>query len=317
VKAEIKPRINFEGRTRLETVIPLSTPYLIFLDPSDVCNASCGWCPTGSGEALKHKKPQFMDFDLYQKIIDDLCAMPEPIKTLRLYKDGEPLLNPRLPDMIRDAKETGRFGQVDTTTNGSLLRPTLNIQLIAAGLDKIFVSVPQQYTPAYVKNVKHFYDISRGSCEVYVKIIGDTMTEHEKTKFMSDFGDISDRIFIENIAPCWPEFEAGDVNLGEGIYGQPITSIKVCPYPFYSLSINSDGSVSVCFLDWAHRLILGNLSEQSFESIWNGEKLKLVRLLHLHGQRAEMVICAKCGQLTHGAPDNIDAYAEEIIARMK
>ena len=33
MKAQIKPRINLEGRTKLETVIPLETP-LWFLDPS-------------------------------------------------------------------------------------------------------------------------------------------------------------------------------------------------------------------------------------------------------------------------------------------
>ena len=47
VKAEIKPRITLEGRTRLETVIPLSTPYLVFLDPSDICNQHCAFCPSG------------------------------------------------------------------------------------------------------------------------------------------------------------------------------------------------------------------------------------------------------------------------------
>lgn len=31
-------RITTENRTRLETVIPLATPYVIFIDPSNVCN---------------------------------------------------------------------------------------------------------------------------------------------------------------------------------------------------------------------------------------------------------------------------------------
>ena len=33
MKAEIKPRIELENRTKLETVIPLSTPFVIFVDP--------------------------------------------------------------------------------------------------------------------------------------------------------------------------------------------------------------------------------------------------------------------------------------------
>ena len=58
-----------------------------------------------------------------------------------LDKDGEPLINPKLPDMIRYAKESGCAIQVDTTTNGSLFNPEKNLQLIDAGLDKIFISV--------------------------------------------------------------------------------------------------------------------------------------------------------------------------------
>ena len=315
MKAELKPRIDFEGRTKLETVIPLFTPYLVFLDPSDICNAKCSWCPTGSGEALKYKKPQIMDFDLYQKIIDDLCDMPEQIKTLRLYAHGEPLLNPKFPEMVLYAKESGRFGQVDTTTNGSLLRPTLNNQIIKAGLDKVFVSVPAVYTPAYVKNVKHFYDNSRDKCQVYVKTIGDNMNEEARVRFWKDFGDISDRIFIEHLINCWPNFGSAE-DPAVGIYGNEITDVSICAYLFYSLAINSDGSVSACFLDYPHKMILGNLNNESFKSIWNGQQLKDLRIMHLKGERHKHPFCSNCRQLTHGAPDNIDEYAQEILIKL-
>jgi hypothetical protein len=38
MKASLKPRINLEGRTPLETVIPLSTPFIVFVDPASSCN---------------------------------------------------------------------------------------------------------------------------------------------------------------------------------------------------------------------------------------------------------------------------------------
>jgi hypothetical protein len=37
MKAQIKPRIDLENRTRLEEVIPLRTPFVIFVDPADTC----------------------------------------------------------------------------------------------------------------------------------------------------------------------------------------------------------------------------------------------------------------------------------------
>ena len=320
---EIKPRINFEGRTRLETVIPLSTPYLVFLDPSDKCNAKCKWCPTGSGEARKYKKPMLMDFDLYKKIIRDLEDMPEPIKTLRLYSDGEPLMNPNLPKMVRVAKDTGRFGQVDTTTNGILLTPKLGKKLVDAGLDKIFISVPPDYTEAYKDQINNFI-AHKGSCQVYVKTIGDEMWDMEKEMFYVDFAD-ADRVFIENMVPCWPNFDSGPDH-AVGIYNQKLApEPMVCSYIFYSVKINSDGTVSLCFLDWSHTVLVGDLKRDSFKNIWQGNLLREVRRVHLAGKRKTEEVypfnlaryfCGTCGQLKYGAPDNIDAYAEELLRKI-
>jgi MoaA/NifB/PqqE/SkfB family radical SAM enzyme len=319
--AEIKPRIDLENRTPLQDVIPLDTPYLVFLDPSDECNAHCKWCPTGSREALKYKKPQLMDFDLYKKIINNLCDMPEPIKTLRLYKDGEPLLNPNLHLMIYYAKKTGRFGQIDTTTNGIALTKEWGKMLIDAGLDKIFISVPQNYTLEYREKINTFISHKK-NCEVYVKIIGDGLSELRRSFFWDDFCG-ADRIFIENLAPCWPNFDVGKVGT-RGIYGQPIKEVQVCPYIFYSLAINSDGTVSLCFLDWKHEIILGDLKKEKFKDIWNKSILRGYRGQHLMKNRKNYQtyprscapLCANCEQLTYGAPDDIDQYAEEILRRL-
>lgn len=315
MKAEIKPRINLEGRTRLETVVPLSTPYLIFVDPSSLCNAKCSFCPTGIRENRKYYTPGLMNLELYKKIINDLCRMPEIVKTLRLYKDGESLLNPEFPEMVRYAKDTGRFGQVDVTSNGLLLKAALSIKLIDSGLDKIFISVPRGYPPSYVRNVRKFYYLSRGKCQVYVKAIGDWMLPKNREEFMADFGDISDRIFIENRINCWPEFDSGN-DPPIGIYGNPITDIKVCPYPLYSLSINHDGTVSTCYLDWPHNMILGDLKKESFRDIWYGDKLRDFRIMQLKEYRNKHPFCKNCHQLTHGSPDNVDPYAKFLLDKL-
>ena len=79
--------------------------------------------------------------DGYKKIIDDICKFEKPIKVLRLYKDGEPLLNPHFADMIRYAKEKKCAERIDTTTNASLLNPKISLEIIEAGLDRINISI--------------------------------------------------------------------------------------------------------------------------------------------------------------------------------
>jgi dTDP-6-deoxy-L-talose 4-dehydrogenase (NAD+) len=52
MKAQLKPRINLEGRTALETVIPLETPFVVFVDPASACNFQCKFCPTGHRDMI-------------------------------------------------------------------------------------------------------------------------------------------------------------------------------------------------------------------------------------------------------------------------
>jgi len=332
MKAEVKPRIELENRTKLETVIPLATPFVIFVDPADICNFKCTFCPTGDQDLMKSvgRPLKVMKFDLYTKIIDDIAEFDQKIKVLRLYKDGEPLLNKKLPQMIKYAKDKGVADKIDTTTNASALTNERSLALIEAGLDRINISIygvnEKQYKEfskvnidfkKIVENVKFFYE-NRKQCEVLVKINGDTLTKDEKQFFLDTFGDYCDKIFIEHIMGCWPEFEIKGVDINDefGIYGQEIKEVSVCPYVFYAFSINSDGSVSTCFLDWARKLIIGNANTQSVKSIWFGEGMKEYRKMFLEGGRKEHPVCKDCGQLTHGMPDNIDKHSEKLLKKL-
>lgn len=327
-------RIDLKNRTKLETVIPLETPFIINVDPADSCNFQCSFCPTGDRKLMKEigRPLKTMNFEVFKKIIDDLQEFSQPLKVLRLYKDGEPLLNPRFADMIKYAKNSGKVLKVDTTTNGSLLNPKRNIEIIEAGLDKINISVEgvsaEQYMnfskykidfDKFVENIKHFYE-NKKQCEVVVKINGDILSEDDKKFFMETFKDIADGVYIEHIMSCWPEFELRDgleVNQEHGIYGQEIKEVSVCPYVFYSFSFNSDGQASLCFLDWSRKLLIGDVKEESVKSIWLGDKMKEYQKMFLRHERKNHPVCKDCGQMSHGMPDDIDAFADVLLNKLR
>jgi MoaA/NifB/PqqE/SkfB family radical SAM enzyme len=330
VTAEIKPRIDLKNRTPLETVIPLRTPFIINIDPSDRCNFQCKFCPTGDRELMKKtpgRNHGLMDFDLYKKIIDDIGEFEDKVKVIRLYKDGEPLLNSRFADMVLYAKQSGCCDRVDTTTNASLLTPQLSRAIIDAGLDRINISVEginasqymgfSQYKidfEKFVDNVRFFYE-HRRQCEMIVKINGDILTEEEKQQFYAVFGNITDGIFIESIMNCWPTFEQTKVTVNEsrGIYDNEIHEVLVCPYVFYSFAVNSDGTYSLCFLDWARTLILGNAQDTPVKALWNSKELREYQKMFLKGERKTHPVCAECGQLRQGMPDNLEGYRKKIL----
>lgn len=332
MKAKLQPRINLENRTPLEQVIPLDTPFVLFVDPASACNFSCPFCPTGHQDLIAEtgRFQGVMKLPLFQKIIDDLAEFSRPIKVLRMYKDGEPFLNKNLASMIRYAKASGHVEYIDTTTNGSLMTPERLGPLLEAGLDKINISVDgmtkDQYRKftgfdfdfdKFIDHVK-WLDANKGNCEVAIKIPGELISEGQRQEFFETFGDYCDRIFIENFAPCWPDFDVEkytEVEITKGIYQQPISTTETCPYIFYSISVNADGLVSSCFLDWQRKLLVGDANQRSLKSIWHSENMNALRQQHLMGQRSKNPVCSKCGQLSHCQPDNIDAHRSALLPK--
>ncbi|MBR3622275.1 MAG: radical SAM protein [Selenomonadaceae bacterium] len=330
MKAKVGTRYH-KNRTALEKVIPLDTPFILFLDPSSACNLKCRFCPCGRAHDdlwsdEKRDSVGIMDFDLYKKIIDDCKKFPHKIKVLRLYKEGEPLVNPRLTEMIAYAKQSGCFESIDFTTNGTLLNPDINRKLVEAGLSRINISVEALSAEGYaeisgtkinfdkfVDNIRDLYE-HRGSLHIFIKTMVDNITEEKQKQFYDIFGDICDEIAMEHIANCWPGFEntAEQTNV---YHGGDAHEYIVCPRIFYILTINSNGTASHCIVDWNYKGLIGDVRKQSLVDIWNSKEYEDIRLMHLHKKRREVALCADCMEIESAAVDNIDEFREEILER--
>ena len=329
IKEKIQPRIE-SARTALGDVIPLSTPYVVFIDPSSACNFKCTFCPTGDRELIKStgRYQGNLHLDEYEKVLSDIAGFDKKLKVLRLYKDGEPLLNRNLPRMIQMASQAGVADIIDTTTNGYLLSGEMGETLVRAGLNRINISIDgldeQQFWkftkarvdfPKFLQNLKDFYSVS-GDCDVVIKTTSEIIGEDRKEEFFNTFGEYCDRIFVENTSPCWPDFDVEDrmgITIKTGLYGNEIIDVRTCPYLFYSISVNSDLSVSACFVDWSRGLKVGSLRDASLKDIWLGPEMQAHRIAHLEGKRDAHSICGKCSQITHCKADNIDADAGKLL----
>jgi radical SAM protein with 4Fe4S-binding SPASM domain len=328
MKATIGTRKS-ERRTDLSEVTPLETPYVIFIDPCSACNFQCTFCPTGDLKLMRDigRYQGNLSLDDFTKIIRDIEEFDQPIKVLRLYKDGEPLLNKHLGSMIKIAKSSKNIEAVDTTTNGFLLNKEKSKELIDAGIDLINISVDgldsNQFLhftkskvdfKSFVENIKYLYSIKNG-CRIVIKTTTEIIGNSRKDEFYEIFGDMCDRIFVENTSPCWPDFDVEErmgIEINEGLYGNKIEEQTACPYLFYSISVNSDMKVSACFVDWSRDLNVGNLREKSLKEIWNSKELDAHRFAHLTGLRKKHKICGKCGQISHCGPDSIENKLEII-----
>lgn len=119
-------------------------PYWLTLDPSNFCQLQCPFCPTGANKGTRAKGR--MDFDHFKKFMDRVG--PYVIR-MELMNWGESLFNPRLPDMIAEAKLHGISLELHENFN-NVSEETIE-KLVLSGLDVLSVSVDGLTQETYEK----------------------------------------------------------------------------------------------------------------------------------------------------------------------
>lgn len=310
----------------LRELLPLDTPLSLMVDPSNGCNFRCGFCPTGNPLLLRSvgRQSAIMRPDAFGNLVNGLREFPRPVKVLHLYKDGEPLLNKWLADLVSIARRSGRFERIETTTNGAYLTADRAAEIIEAGIDGIRISVYGLDDRSYkqnagvefkfetiVRNVTTLFSLKsarRPKLHIHCKIIDTGLPQADKQRFIDTFSPIADSVHIDSLMQ-WVDAghrdKVSNRNPTTGMTGAPIRlERKACSEPFMRLAVNSNGEVSVCCVDWAHETTVGNVNEQSLFEIWSGEPLRQFRLRHLMGQRKTIKPCAGCQYVLGLNPNN-------------
>jgi MoaA/NifB/PqqE/SkfB family radical SAM enzyme len=99
------------------------------IEPTTRCNFTCGFC---CGRSMTQSD---LDFAAFERAV----ARFPGLRHLELQGEGEPLLHPRLFDMIAAARARGIV--VSLITNGSLLTAEAAAGLTRGGVEKISISI--------------------------------------------------------------------------------------------------------------------------------------------------------------------------------
>lgn len=337
--------VNGERR-RLAEVIPLDTPYAITMFPIYACNFKCSYCIHSIDVKQRpHVVDKVvMDMGLYKKIIDDLQAFripsteetihnsppPEVLKALHFAGLGEPLMHPDIVEMVRYAKEQRAARVVDIVTNGALLTENLIDGLVAAGLDRIRISLQGLNANMYrdmsdvdidfdrFRSMLRYFYRHRGNTKIYMKIMDVSLKSRSEKEFLDLFADCADDIAVEKLCPLVDDIDyEGDFAQEEFIYtmnGNLVKNAKVCPQPFYTLQINPAGEcIPCCTIE--RPIAVGNCNDQSLKEIWNGPILHMFRRKQLERKKDEFPVCKHCMQYKYGMfpEDILDEDAARIL----
>ena len=242
--------------------------------------------------------------------------------------------------MLKIVKTQVAVDRVELTTNASLLTDEIIEGLIANELDYVRVSIygvheeefkritNSYFTPekiyTNVKKLRQRRDLlGKKKPFIYAKMIDTFSIDNDI--FIEQYKDIADEVCIE--APMnWSNTEDDFINkLYEGKGEEVHTAISkeykekyVCPYPFHTLSIRSNGDVVVCCVDWLRDTKIGNIFEETLKDIWNGEKLYQLRCQHIDRRKHENRSCANCEiPLRISEMDNLDMITKDILNMAK
>lgn len=319
------------ARENLSSVVPLDTPYVLFLDPCGACNFKCRFCPCNNSDFKKEERHAVMGMELFHKILDDIEEFPEQIKVINLYGFGEPLLHPHYIEMVEEIKKRNLCRELRCTTNGFLLAPELNRKLVRAGIDMVRISVEalteQDYKDIcgvdidlekFIANIGDLYQVSRNTnTKVSVKTLNVALADDkDANRFYDMFESISDYTYIQDTTQAWSEFEAyvPEGNYEAGNIGDMKDEDKICSFALTNMAVHSNGSVGVCPQDWKFATEYGNVFHSSLKEMWNSEKLKGFRIAHLSGNRRKIPYCKDCDVCVSN--DDVRDCADKIIQRL-
>ncbi len=318
-------------RSILKDILPLDYPLSLTVEASSACNFRCNYCSI----ALAYKdsttdfRKKVLSYEEFLKVVNDIKAGGYHLRALNLARIGEPLLNRRLPEMIAYAKLSGVFERIVLITNGSLLNPALNQKLIDAGLDRMLISIQglsaQNYLEvsrfkinfeAFIENIRHFY-CNRKQCQLHIKAFHEALDGDEE-RFYKLFENICDTLSIEHVVPYMNDvdYESIKCEHEKNRYGESIQNVLICPLPFYTLSVLSDGHVAACCINNHDSFIVGHIRDNSIEEIWHSRKLKNFRKMHILGNRSKHSECGRCTFPVYGIQDsdNLEGISEPLRA---
>ncbi len=310
-------RTEWEQTTKLE--LERSYPVQIDFELNVSCNLKCPMC-TWSAEATYGKgKSSWMEFEFFKQIVTD--GVTHGLRAVNLNYINEPLIRRDLPQFVRCAREAGAV-EVMFNTNGLLLTDELTQELITAGLTKLSFSVDAFSAETYakvrvggeyaklLKAIHRFLEIRKelGVRLPLLKLTFLRMADnlHELEPFLDYWEDKADLFSIQNLHNPFDGAmrEEKQVHFTTGAPRTPTITPR-CPSPFQRVTVRANGSVlPCCNMRAAEHLVMGNAHTADVKSIWNGEKMQQLRILHQQGRYAENPVCKAC-------IDNSDSWAPE------
>lgn len=290
-------------------------PDRMYLESTNICNLSCIMCPTGLKQMRRAKG--LMDFELFKQIVDEMASH---VQTTTLHIWGEPLLHPRLVDMVRYCRQKDLRSEI--STNATLLNEEKARQILEAGPRAVYLCLDGTTEETYERirrradfettreNIARFIRLrSEGNYDgmwVNLQIVEmkPTVAEIEEFRRMWSIPGV-DRINVKAFDSWGGQLDEVS-QLGEGEPDVPARRWH-CPNLWYHVHIYWDGTLVCCDRDFDALYPLGNVSNGVMRA-WNGPRMVELRRKHVEGRLQDVPSCSKCVEWTWWQPTPLSSW---------
>lgn len=304
---------------------PWSMPLHMQFEVTNYCNLSCPVCPTGSKSMNRTAHP--LDVDLFERVMDEVGPF---LLTASLWAWGEPLLHPRLKDMLRVARRHDVITLL--STNGQNLNkehilkalieepPTYLIVAFDGLRDETnsVYRVGARIAPI-LEGVKRLAEMKRDRGLKYpvlnMRFIVMKHNQHEVPlldEFAAQHGfellSIRSIFFIESTSSDrMSRLLAPDNEVWSACRYSAAKSARhsafICMEPFWFPTLFSDGGLVLCEQDHSAQLTLGSVGvDGTFRELWFSKRAASLRKA-IRDDSANVNCCRKCPYADRPATD--------------
>ena len=279
-------------------------PEYVSIEVTNLCNFKCAFCPQSSPTHLPTVGGSFLTVKKADLLLSKIREAGVQTRLLHWTLDGEPFMNRQFHRICEVACRWG-FTEMDFASNGALCT-SRRLQELPVGARYTLV-IDYCADPEYFERVRG----TRGSWSRIQRNILEVLEDaqldriHFRLKDISPFSITNSkelRKCSKQLQRLFPRskrlvFATKTFHNATGFLGAPEHRHKryyLCPYPWATLNIASNGDVVACSRDLQRKTVLGNLLAQPLEEIWNGVPMRALRR-NLRDRQPELsAACAGC-----------------------
>jgi len=273
-------------------------PYLL-IEPNAACNLKCPMCFQIDKSFTRKPFMGIMKWDLFKKIVDE--ANDIGVGAITLASRGEPLMHPKISEMLYYISEKENIFELKINSNGSFLTEKLCHDIFKSKVTTMVISADHYEKKTFeelrkfsnfekiLSNVKMLHEIREKfykNCETEIRISGvDYYRNLDRKKFQEFWQPYTDNVSASDAVERWDTYNNEKI--------ENMTS--PCTFLWDRMYIWHDGKVNPCDADYKSYLSYGNVKDNSIFDVWNGKELKNHRKMHLEMKRNQLVPCDRCG----------------------